>query len=306
MHAVFLGTPAAAVGSLAALSDIIDISRVITQPDAPQGRSKRLAPPPVKVAAVEWGFSVSQPTTAKELTALITELQPTLGLVVAYGRLLKPDVLEIPFRGFVNVHFSLLPRWRGAAPVERAILTGDESTGVSLMSIDEGLDTGPVLARVETPIGPEETGGSLTARLAHLGAEMVDDVLPSFLHGELRGAPQIGSAATHAARLTKAEAQLHPELSVAAFLRAVRAYNPRPGAWLSVNGERVKVHTAGEGVVAAEPGLITPDADGRPNLGLADGSIALVSVQPPGKRIMCAEDWLRGIRGDTISVGGPV
>jgi methionyl-tRNA formyltransferase len=302
MHAVFLGTPAAAVGSLAALSDVIDISRVITQPDAPQGRSKRLVASPVKVAALEWGFAVSQPGTAQELGIVLDEVRPTVGVVVAYGRLLKPDVLGIPYRGFVNVHFSLLPRWRGAAPVERAILAGDDTTGVSLMSLDEGLDTGPVLARVETPIGPHETGGSLTARLAHLGAALVDDVLPAYLRGEVGGAPQIASGATHARRLNKGEAQLHGHISVDQCLRSVRAYNPRPGAWMMVAGERVKVHDAIVSAGSSESGQVTRSADGSAIFGCADGSVMLVTVQPPGKRSMSGEDWLRGVPGTPLTV----
>ena len=306
MHAAFLGTPAAAVSSLAALSDVIDVSVVITQPDAPQGRSQRVTPPPVKVAAVEWGFAVAQPSTAKELADVLSDVAPTVGLVVAYGRLLDPSVLAIPYRGFVNVHFSLLPRWRGPAPVERAILAGDESTGVSLMLIDEGMDTGPVLARVETPIGLSETGGSLTARLAHLGAEMVDEVLPAFLRGEVRGAPQIASAATHAARLVKSEAQVHPAMTIDVFTRSVRAYNPRPGAWMMVEGERIKVHESAVVSTGVESGQIAADAEGRAVLGCVDGSIELVTVQPPGKRAMTGSDWLRGLHESSLSVEGPV
>lgn len=305
MHAAFLGTPAAAVSSLAALSDVIDVSVVITQPDAPQGRSQRLTPPPVKVAAVEWGFTVAQPSTARELTDVLSDVAPTVGLVVAYGRLLEPSVLAIPYRGFVNVHFSLLPRWRGAAPVERAILAGDESTGVSLMLIDEGMDTGPVLARVETPIGPHETGGSLTARLAHLGAAMVDEVFPAFLRGELKGAPQIASAATHAARLEKAEAQVHSALTVDAFNRCVRAYNPRPGAWMVVGGQRIKVHEVAVASASVEISQVAVDAEGRAVLGCVDGSIALVTVQPPGKRSMTGAEWMRGFHSRPVAVEGP-
>lgn len=306
MHAVFLGTPAAAVGSLAALSDVIDVSRVITQPDAPQGRSKRLVASPVKAAALEWGFRVSQPATAQELGSVLAEVQPTVGLVVAYGRLLKSDVLEIPYRGFVNVHFSLLPRWRGAAPVERAILAGDDTTGVSLMSLDEGMDTGPVLARVETPIGPQETGGSLTARLAHLGAEMVDEVLPAYLRGEVDGAPQIASGATHARRLETHDAQLHGNVSVEQFILSVRAYNPRPGAWMMVAGDRIKVHEAVPSGSQAESGQVVRSGEGSAMFGCADGSVMLVTVQPPGKRPMSGEDWLRGVQGAPLTVEEPI
>ncbi|MBU1226265.1 MAG: methionyl-tRNA formyltransferase, partial [Actinobacteria bacterium] len=172
MRAVFYGTPAEAVPVLAALLDVAEVALVVTQPDRPRGRSRRLEPPPVKVAAEGWGLPVAQPERASADPDAIRAFAPDVAVVAAYGQLLKPALLEVPVRGFVNVHYSLLPRWRGASPVVRAILAGDETTGVSIMQIDEGLDTGPVFAAEQTPILPGETGGGLTARLADLGARL--------------------------------------------------------------------------------------------------------------------------------------
>jgi len=183
MRAAFLGTPASAVPSLAALADVADVVLVVTRPDRRRGRGARPTPPPVKTAALEWGFPVAQPEDAATLQRLLAPLSLDLALVVAFGMILPPEVLATTRLGFVNVHFSLLPRWRGAAPVARAILAGDEKTGVSLMLIDAGLDTGPVIAAVGTPIAPDETRGSLTARLAHLGALLVDERLPAYVAG---------------------------------------------------------------------------------------------------------------------------
>ena len=178
MRAVFLGSPSAAIPSLAALIDVVDVDLVVTQPDRPRSRSATPVASPVKRAAEEWGLRVAQPEDKDQLFAVLGDASFDVGLVVAYGRLLEPRVLELATGGFINVHFSLLPRWRGAAPVERSVLAGDESTAASLMLIDEGLDTGPVIAVVETPIADDETGGSLTGRLSYLGAMLVDSALP--------------------------------------------------------------------------------------------------------------------------------
>ena len=208
MPAVFLGTPAAAVPSLAALADVEDVACVVTQPDRRAGRGGARQSPPVKVAAEQFGFPIAQPATRDELLSILQNRSFDVGLVVAYGRILTPEMLASTRYGFLNVHFSLLPRWRGAAPVERAIASGDERTGVTLMKIDEGLDTGPVLGEIATPIGPDETGGSLSARLSHLGARLVDEITPEYLVGRRRPVPQLDTDTTHASRLSKEEARI--------------------------------------------------------------------------------------------------
>ena len=295
MRAAFLGTPASAVPALAALVDMADVDVVITRPDASRGRSGRPAPPPIKVAAHEWGLEVAQPDSTRELFDVLAPRRLDLAVVVAYGKILSADTIGLTRYGFLNLHFSLLPRWRGAAPVERAILGGDETTGISLMVLDEGLDTGPVVAVIETPIGSDETGGSLTARLSYLGAHLLEGTLPAYLSGDRKPAPQIEAAATVAPRLTTAEARLDETTDTAAASRMVRAYNPRPGAWVSAGGKRIKIWAASPGEGAVEPGTIS-SRGGVAVLGLADGALVLDVVQPEGGTRLDGAAWLRGLR----------
>jgi methionyl-tRNA formyltransferase len=297
MRAVFLGTPAAAIPALAALVDVADVALVVTRPDAPRGRSKHPEPPPVKQAAREWGLRLAQPSTHVELSRVLEGARCDVGVVVAYGRILRPEALAATRAGFVNVHFSLLPRWRGAAPVERAIIAGDDATGVSLMLLDEGLDTGPVIAVAETDIDPDETAGGLGARLAYLGGDLLAGVLPEFMAGQRLPAPQIDAGAVAADPLTTAEAALDPGDDAATTLRKIRGYNPRPGAWLVVGSVRVKVWEAAAAPTAPAPGSLVA-VDGAPVLGVADGGIRLEVVQPAGKRSMAGADWLRGMHGE--------
>ena len=296
MRAAFLGTPAAAIPSLAALIDVADIAAVITRPDRAKGRSGKPTPPAVKIAAQEWGLVVKQPTTREQLEDVLRRAEADIGVVVAYGRILSRTALETTPAGFVNVHFSLLPRWRGAAPVERAILAGDETTGVSLMQIDEGLDTGPLIAAVETPIASDETGGSLSGRLSYLGAMLIDDVVPDLLAGRLEAAPQLGIGATAAALLTRSEARIDPTWTVDYAERAVRAFNPRPGAWFAMEEKRFRVHEASLSDESVTPGVIAP-FNGQAVLGLHGGSLALDVIQPAGKAPIPGTAWLNGRRG---------
>ncbi len=302
MGVIFLGTPAAAVPSLCALAEVEDVDFVITQPDRPMKRSSAAIASPVKVAATQFGFPVKQPETATELAALLSSSEAMLGLVVAFGRILTVEMLTTLPMGFVNIHFSLLPRWRGAAPVERAIAAGDETTGVTLMKIDEGLDTGPVIAERATDISLVDTGGSLTARLSHIGASLVDTALPDYLSGRRIPVPQITTGATHAARLTKAEAMLSVTTPAADAERMVRAFSPRPGAWVNTNAGVVRIHAATWIEVSQnQPGEIGM-ADGFPALGLTDGALRLVTVQPAGKSAMAAEAWMRGRRMQSLTL----
>lgn len=303
MRTVFLGTPAAAVSSLAALLDVADVALVITQPDRPRGRGRRPAAPPVKLAAREWGLPLAQPTDGRSLRAAVGAVPGLdVGIVVAYGRILKPDVLTATRVGYVNVHFSLLPRWRGAAPVERALLAGDAMTGVSLMQLDEGLDTGPIISVIETPVADDETGGTLTARLSHLGAGLLAEALPGFMTGALQPAAQISAGATFAARLRPDEAHLDHVRPAAHLERQVRAFNPRPGAWLTTDGERMKVLAAT--VVAPAPAAGAIEAiDGEPVLGTPDGGLRLDIVQPAGKSVQSGRAWMNGRRGAPAKAG---
>lgn len=299
MGAVFLGTPSAAIPSLAALADVEDVDLVITQPDRRAGRGGVITPPPVKIAAKQFGFEISQPETTEELNAVLAAGGFTFGVVVAYGRILTPSMLATAPYGFLNVHFSLLPRWRGAAPVERAIAAGDSETGVTLMKIDEGLDTGPVLGEITTLIGPLETGGSLTARLSFLGASMIDGAVPEYLNNRRRPVPQIASGVTQARRLTKAEAQLVSSMPAQEAERAVRAYQPRPVAWLNTSRGALRIHRAAEATDVGSRGEVASD-DGRIIAGFTDGALELGVVQPAGKPRLDARSWMHGIKGETV------
>lgn len=297
MRAVFLGTPSAAIPSLSALLDVIDVDLVITRPDRPRGRSGSPVAPPVKRAAQEWGLPVAQPSTGDELWNVLSGASFDVGLVTAYGRLLEPRVLDLAPFGFVNVHFSLLPRWRGPAPVERSIMAGDETTGVSLMLIDEGLDTGPVIAVVETPIADDETGGSLTGRLSYLGGMLVDDALPEYLAGRLDPAPQMNAGASTAPMLDREETRLDGAWPVDTAERAVRAFHPRPGAWLLIDGVRHKLLQVAPSEIRVEPGTVE-ESDGVPVAGFGHGGLELVTLQPEGRSPQSGAAWLNGRRGE--------
>lgn len=302
MAAVFLGTPTAAIPSLTALAQVAEVSLVVTQPDRGAGRGRKLRPSPVKVAAQEFGFPVAQPESHEELLSVLDESAPTVGLVVAYGRLLRPEVLAVAPHGFLNVHFSLLPRWRGAAPVERAIAAGDERTGVTLMKIDEGLDTGPVLAERATLIAPDDTGGILTARLAHLGARLVDDAVPQYLNGRRVPVPQIAAYSSHAKRLTRDEARISPTMTADEAILAARAFTPRPGPWCATDDGPLKITGFDLTRKAPAPAGFVSLVGEDVVLGCVDGGMVLTHVQPQGKGSMRATDWMNGRRGDPLPV----
>jgi methionyl-tRNA formyltransferase len=249
----------------------------------------------VKQAAFDLGLPVITPAKARDIVEDVRATRAELGVVVAFGQLLPVSLLEALPHGFVNLHFSLLPRWRGAAPVERAILAGDTETGVDLMRIEAGLDTGPVFARVRVPIGADETAGELHARLVAAGTELLRAHLESIPGAE--GEPQTGDA-TYADKLGVEEFRLDPARPAAELARIVRAGNPRPGAWVLVDGRRMKVWRAharpSDGDAGAAIGII--DADAR--LHTADGDLVLDEVQPEGKRVMSGTAWRAGLRTD--------
>jgi methionyl-tRNA formyltransferase len=297
VRAVFYGTPAEAVPSLQALAALAEVALVVTRPDKPRGRSGKPQPPPVKEAALALGLEVSQPTRAGHDLDRLRAVAPDVAVVVAYGQILPPDLLLVPRHGFVNVHFSLLPRWRGASPVVRTILAGDDLSGVTLMQLDAGMDTGPVLAVSPTHVGGEETAGELTARLAVRGATMLREALPAYVAGEISPRPQPEAGATAAARVKVEEAFVDPSRHhAAAVLRAVRAFDPKPGAWTEFDGVRIKLWRArpasgpgpGPGVAAMIEGAVL--------LGAADGPVELAEVQSEGRNRMAAGDWMRGRR----------
>ncbi|MPZ53304.1 MAG: methionyl-tRNA formyltransferase [Acidimicrobiia bacterium] len=293
--AVFLGTPEAALPTLGALASISDIRLVITQPDKPRGRSRRPLAPPVKEKAIDMGIPVAQPSGRNALTATIRAMAPVdAAVVVAYGQIISPAALEVPRVGWLNVHFSLLPRWRGAAPVAHALLAGDEKTGVSLMHLEEGLDTGPVFASEEVTISPEDDRGTLTATLAELGAGLLVANWAGTLDGSLQPRPQDDEQATTAPKLTPEDRIIDTNESADRIVARVRALAPSPGAQLDFSSGLHKILSA---VVSEHPGPESGqlvEADSRLLLGTGDGSVEVLEVQPPGKRVMGAADFLRG------------
>ena len=285
MRLVYLGTPVDAVPPLRALVGAgHEVALVVTQPDRRRSRGTGADPSPVKVAAMELGLPVRTPERAREVTEEVAGLGADLGVVVAFGQILRPALLAATRHGFVNVHFSLLPRWRGAAPVERAVLAGDAETGVWIMEVEEGLDTGGAYAVARTPIGPEETAGELRARLVALGTDLLVEHLPRVPHAV--PSPQVGEP-VYADKLRPEEFALDPDRSAAELVRVVRAGNPRPGAFTTVDGKRLKVLRA-----HAEPGA----TDRSGVLVTADGLLVFDEVQPEGKRPMAASAWLAGRR----------
>lgn len=300
---VFLGTPEEAVPALEALAGRDEVALVITQPDRPRGRSGRPQPPPVKEAASGLGIPVAQPGTRAGILDVLREHGPfDLGVVVAYGRILSPEVLDEPGNGMVNLHFSLLPRWRGAAPVARALLAGDRMTGVTVIQLDEGLDTGPVLTAQLVDIHPAENAGTLTARLAGIGARLLSSVIPGYLSGEVVPVPQSDEGVTYADKVTAQDRDLDQVDDPSQFVATVRGLAPRPGAVLTIDGEPHQVLAARADEATVEEGRWVTNA-GYPVVGLAGGAVALVSLQPPGKRPMGGDAWLRGVRRGEGTVG---
>ncbi len=298
MRAVFFGTPEFAVPSLRALlRHHVDIAAIVTQPDKPQGRSRStLIPPPVKVVAEDAGLTVLQPErpVGDLFAAGLRHLRADIGVVVAYGHILQPDILAIPTHGMINVHASLLPRWRGAAPIPWALLEGDAESGVTIMQMEQGLDSGPMLHWVPTPIGAEETGGHLADRLADLGAAALVAVLERMAKGEeVRAKAQDAALATYAPKIDRMTTQLVFAAGAEATARKVRAFDPAPGAWTTLRGAPVKLFGAHPVNQSGEPGVVR--AAGRTLVvGCGPDAIEAREVQPAGKGRMPVEAWVRG------------
>ncbi|TAL72794.1 MAG: methionyl-tRNA formyltransferase [Rhodanobacter sp.] len=298
MRVVFAGTPDFSVPCLEACrASGAEVVAVYTQPDRPSGRGRKLAASPVKQAALAAGIAVEQPESLKgaEAQARLAAYAPDLMVVVAYGLILPRAVLAVPPLGCWNVHASLLPRWRGAAPIQRAILAGDAETGVALMQMEAGLDTGPVLAERRTPIARDDTGGSLHDRLAALGAELLGAGLARALAGEtLQATPQAVAGAAYAHKLDKAEAHLDFTRPAIELERQVRAFDPWPGNDAEIAGERVRVWAAQalDASHAGAPGSVL--AAGRDGIDLACGSgvLRITTLQRPGGRRITAADYL--------------
>lgn len=300
MRIVFAGTPAVAIPSLAAVAARHEVVAVVTREDAPLGRKRVLTPSPVAEEATRLGLPVIKANRLREeVTERIAELQPDLGVVVAYGGLVREPLLSLPRLGWVNLHFSLLPRWRGAAPVQHAVIAGDTETGAAVFRLVPELDAGDVYAELRRPIGPDETAGELLDALAVDGAGLLADTTDALAAGTAVAVPQQGDV-TLAPKLSLDDARLDLTQPAERVYARLRGVTPEPGAFALLGGERFKLHaarrTTGEPPLA--PGAV--EARGRRVLlGTGTDPLELVTVQPAGKRAMPAADWLRGAASPT-------
>lgn len=297
IRVVFMGSPDFALPTLAALEKHYSVVGVITQPDRPAGRGRVLTSPPVKQLAAQLGIDVIQPAKLREPEAqeALKTWSPDLVVVAAFGQILRASVLELPRYGCVNVHASLLPRWRGAAPIQAAILHGDAETGVTIMKMDAGIDTGAILSQRALSIRPEDTAGSLSSRLAEEGANLLVETLPGYLAGGLTPIAQDETRATYASMLTKEQGELDFSKPAEALERQVRAFQPWPGAYAFFQGEMLKVlraHVDGSVAVPSQRSII----QNLPAVGTTSGWLVLDEVQPAGKRPMSGDVFLRGAR----------
>ncbi|WP_034269771.1 methionyl-tRNA formyltransferase [Actinospica robiniae] len=302
MRVMFAGTPQPAVPSLEALlaSSRHEVAAVLTRPDAPVGRGRRLEPSPVRRLAEEHGIEVLTPARPRdpEFLARLAELAPDICPVVAYGGLIPLDALRIPARGWVNLHFSLLPAWRGAAPVQHALMAGDEITGACTFELEQGLDTGPIYGTITTEVSRTDTAGDLLERLSVDGARLLVATLDGIEDGELRPVPQPGDGISLAPKITVEDARVDWKMPAQFIDRQVRACTPAPGAWTTLGGERVKLFplTPLPGTSEVEPARIVVDKRGV-IVGTGSGhTVRLGDVQPQGRKRMNAADWARGLR----------
>ena len=295
MKVLFAGTPEFARASLRALLDagIVPLA-TLTQPDRPAGRGRKLSASPVKELALLQQIPVLQPATLKNADAVaeIAAFKADILIVAAYGLILPPSVLALPQHGCLNVHASLLPRWRGAAPVQAAILAGDAETGVSLMQMNAGLDTGPVYARQSLAIGASENAGDLQERLALLGGKLLVDKLASIVDGSLTATAQDDSRASYAGKIRKQDAALDWQETAAQLARKVRAFNPQPGAWFELGGEQVKCWSAEAAEqTRGEPGEVQRADKNGIEVACGNGGLRLLSLQRPGRRRVTAREF---------------
>lgn len=294
---VFMGSPDFAAPSLQALARHYNIVGVVTQPDRQAGRGRELKSPSIKTLALELGLPIIQPEKLRDPSAMdqLRLWAPDLIAVAAFGQILRPDVLALPPRGCINVHASLLPRWRGAAPIQAALLAGDSQTGVTIMKMDQGVDTGAIISQSAIPIEDEDTGGSLSEKLSRLGADLLIETLPRYISGELRPQPQNEGEATYAPMLKKEDGLLDFTRPADELARRVRAFSPWPGAFMDFDGAMLKIHRAHAEAGEASAGrrLIYR---GQAAVGARGGLFILDEVQPAGKKSMNGKAFLSGAR----------
>ncbi len=295
---VFMGSPDFSLSALRLLAENYQLVGVVTQPDRASGRGRELKAPPVKTLALELKIPVIQPEKLREPEAMqqLRDWNPDLIVVAAFGQILKKEVLDLPKYGCINIHASLLPRWRGAAPINAAILAGDEETGITIMKMDVGLDTGPMLAIKKIRIRRDDTAGSVFQTLSKLGANLLLETLPDYLSGNLAATPQPEEGSTYAPMLKKQDGLLDFTHTAVELERRVRAMNPWPGAWFEWNGNVLKVARAS---VSEAKGLSIGSrftVEGRPAIMSADEALVLDEVQPSGRKMMSGKSVLSGAR----------
>ena len=309
MKIIFAGTPHFAAAALEALlAQQFAVVVALTQPDRPAGRGMQLTPSPVKQLALEHGLSVLQPASLKsaEVQHVLAEYAADVMVVAAYGLILPPAVLELPRLGCLNIHASLLPRWRGAAPIQRAILAGDKETGISIMQMDAGLDTGDMLLKKSCPITVHDTAQTLHDKLAALGAEAIVDALRLLEQNRLVRKPQDDAQATYAAKLSKSEAQIDWASDASQIARAVRAYNPFPVAYSTVNATPIKIWQASvRDDLGGKPGTVLSVEKGGVNVACGQGALCLEVLQRPNAKALPAAQFVQGFAlhpGDRFTV----
>ena len=295
---IFMGSPDFAVPILKGLSEKFDVVSVITQPDKPAGRGRTLLLPPVKILAQTLGLPILQPEKLRnpETFETILKLKPDLIILAAYGKILRQEILDLPKIGCINVHASLLPRWRGASPVQAAIAAGDAQTGVTIMKMDAGMDTGPILAQESILIEKKDNSKVLLQRLSELGSELLLEILHRYINNKILPYPQPEDGITYAPMLTKDDGLLDFSLQARELERKIRAYYPWPGCYFSHNGLSIKITLADVAedinLLPGKPGIM----NGYPILGTSLGALVLLQLQPAGKKIMDGKAFLLGMR----------
>lgn len=296
MRVAFMGSPEFAVPALEALVGAHEVVLVVTQPDKPAGRGKQLRPPPVKVVAERHGLRVVQPRSARtgELEALLREVAPDVAVVVAYGKILPAEVLAVPTLGCLNIHGSLLPAYRGAAPIQWAVINGERETGVTIMKLDEGMDTGPMLLARAVPIGEDDTAGTMHDRLAPVGAEAMLDALARIEAGTAVETAQDHARASHAPMLKKEDGAVDWSLPSRAVANRVRGMDPWPGAYATLDGERVRLFGARVAGGRGEPGEVLDAGGAGLRVACGEGACSFGEIQAPGRKRMPVAAFVAG------------
>ncbi len=297
---VFMGTPDFSVPTLKALIEHHDVIGVVTQPDRPAGRKRQLRPSPIKQLAIGAGIPVFQPPTLRRPEAVeeLRQWSPDVYVVAAFGQILRQEVLDIPPYGSLNIHASLLPRWRGAAPIHATIRAGDTMSGITIMAMDAGMDTGPILTRYAISVEQDETGQSLHDKLSEVGAMLLIETLPGYLSGEVLPQPQDEALVTYAPQIKKEDGRINWTQDAASIERLVRAFTPWPGTFTFWDGKQLKIHSGEIGRGEVEPGLVV-EHDGRVAIGTGVGLFYLGHVQLAGKKAIDITDFVRG-HGDFV------